>query len=107
MPNHLLSDTLKSWKQFTSRRAKKILHLREEPFWQPESYDHWIRSEEEKARIARYIRNNPVTAAVRASGRLEVEQRVWGKIVAPLRSADFSATGRIRCGEQVCCIAGF
>jgi hypothetical protein len=23
------------------------------------------------------------------------------------RSADFSATGRIRCGEQVCCIAGF
>jgi cytochrome c-type biogenesis protein CcmH/NrfF len=42
MPNHLLSNILKSWKQFTSRRAKKILNLNEEPFWQPEPYDHWI-----------------------------------------------------------------
>jgi REP element-mobilizing transposase RayT len=62
LPNHLLSDILKSWKQFTSRRAKKILAMGEEPFWQPESYDHWIRNDDEKARIARYIRNNPVTA---------------------------------------------
>jgi REP element-mobilizing transposase RayT len=62
MPNHLLSDILKSWKQFTSRRAKKILSMAAEPFWQPESYDHWIRNDDEKARIARYIRNNPVTA---------------------------------------------
>jgi len=98
MPNHLLSDILKSWKQFTSRRAKKILHLGEEPFWQPESYDHWIRNDEERARIARYIRNNPVTAGpVRAPGRLEVEHRVWANVVAWSRSADF----------EVCCVAGF
>jgi REP element-mobilizing transposase RayT len=64
MPNHLLSGILKSWKQFTSRRAKKILGMGEEAFWQPESYDHWIRSDEEKARISRYIRNNPVTAGL-------------------------------------------
>lgn len=64
MPNYLLGDILKSWKQFTSRRAKKILAMGEESFWQPESYDHWIRSEDEKARIARYIRNNPVTAGL-------------------------------------------
>ena len=64
MPNHLLSDILKSWKQFTSRRAKKILGLGEEPFWQPESYDHWIRNDDEKARISRYIRNNPMTAGL-------------------------------------------
>ncbi len=64
MPDHLLSDILKSWKQFSSRRAKKILGLGEEPFWQPESYDHWIRNDEEKARISRYIRNNPVTAGL-------------------------------------------
>jgi REP element-mobilizing transposase RayT len=64
MPNHLMSDILKSWKQFTSRRAKKIVGLGEEPFWQTESYDHWIRSDEEKARIARYIRNNPVSAGL-------------------------------------------
>jgi REP element-mobilizing transposase RayT len=67
MPNHLMSDILKSWKQFTSRRAKKIVGLGEDPFWQPESYDHWIRSDEEKARIARYIRNNPVSAGLCAS----------------------------------------
>ena len=64
MPNNLLSDILKSWKQFTARRAKKILALGLEPFWQAESYDHWIRSEAEHARIARYIRNNPVTAGL-------------------------------------------
>jgi REP element-mobilizing transposase RayT len=64
MPNHLLSDILKSWKQFSSRRAKIILGLGEEPFWQRESFDHWIRNDTEKARIARYIRNNPVTAGL-------------------------------------------
>jgi REP element-mobilizing transposase RayT len=64
MPNHLLRDILKSWKQFTSRRAKKILGMGEAPFWQPESYDHWIRNDDEKARIIRYIRNNPVTAGL-------------------------------------------
>ncbi len=32
MPNHVLSDILNSWKQFTSRRAKKILGLGEVPF---------------------------------------------------------------------------
>ena len=62
MPNHLLSDILKSWKQFTSRSAKKIVGLGKEPFWQPESYDHWIRNDEEESRIRTYIRNNPVKA---------------------------------------------
>jgi REP element-mobilizing transposase RayT len=64
MPNYLLGDILKSWKQFTSRRAKKLVGMGEESFWQLESYDHWIRSDEEKARIARYIRNNPVTVGL-------------------------------------------
>jgi REP element-mobilizing transposase RayT len=62
MPNQLLGDILKSWKQFSSRRAKKLLGLGEEPFWQRESFDHWIRSDKEQARISRYIRNNPVAA---------------------------------------------
>lgn len=64
MPNHLLGDILKSWKQFTGRRTKKLLGLAREPFWQRESYDHWIRDDEEQARISRYIRNNPVTAGL-------------------------------------------
>jgi len=64
MPNHLLSNIVKTWKQFTSRRAKEILGLGKEPFWHPEPYDHWIRNDEEKSRISRYIRNNPVTAGL-------------------------------------------
>jgi type I restriction enzyme R subunit/putative DNA methylase len=64
MPNHVLSDILKSWKQFTSRKAKRIIAMGDEPFWQPESYDHWIRDDDERARIARYIRNNPVSAGL-------------------------------------------
>lgn len=62
MPNSQLSEVLKSWKQFTSRAAKRALGLGDEPFWQRESYDHWIRSDGENARIARYIVNNPVLA---------------------------------------------
>ena len=62
MPNHLVGDLVKSWKQFTSLRAKRMLGLPEGRFWQPESFDHWVRNDEERARIARYIRNNPVTA---------------------------------------------
>lgn len=62
MPNEVLGEILKSWKQFTSRRAKPMVGVKDGHFWQPESFDHWIRGDEEKARICRYIRNNPVTA---------------------------------------------
>jgi REP element-mobilizing transposase RayT len=64
MPNELLSDILKSWKQYSSRRAKPLLGIGDKPFWQPESYDHWIRDDQEKARICRYVRNNPVSASL-------------------------------------------
>jgi hypothetical protein len=40
------------------------IHTRSGRFWEPESYDHWIRNDEEKARIRRCIRNNPVTAGL-------------------------------------------
>ncbi|MBK9140781.1 MAG: transposase [Verrucomicrobia bacterium] len=62
MPNHLVGQIVKSWKQFTSLRAKRMLGLPEGRFWQPEPFDHWVRDDAERARIARYIRNNPVTA---------------------------------------------
>jgi REP element-mobilizing transposase RayT len=61
-PNQVVGAIVKSWKQFTSLRAKKILGLAEGRFWQPEAFDHWVRDDEERARIARYIRNNPVAA---------------------------------------------
>jgi REP element-mobilizing transposase RayT len=62
MPNHTLSAILQSRKRHTARQANLLLGRTGETFWQHESYDHWIRDDEEKARIRRYIRNNPVKA---------------------------------------------
>lgn len=35
---------------------------RSEQFWQHETWDHWVRDEEELVRIVRYIESNPVAA---------------------------------------------
>ena len=62
MPNQVIGEIVKSWKGYTGREANKILKQTGQPFWQPEPFDHWIRDDEEKVRIRRYVRNNPVTA---------------------------------------------
>ena len=56
------SRLLKSLKGGTAREANRLLHRTGEPFWQRESYDHWVRDEREWKRIAFYIENNPVRA---------------------------------------------
>jgi putative transposase len=53
---------LKSLKGSTAREANRILNRTGEPFWQRESYDHWVRSAQEWNRIARYIERNPLKA---------------------------------------------
>jgi len=72
MPNHIhlffeltggrLKPVLESFKQRTGREATKLTSGRHERFWQREWFDHWSRSDEEDARIMRYIRENPVKA---------------------------------------------
>jgi REP element-mobilizing transposase RayT len=62
MPNHFLGDIVKSWKGFTAHEANKLLGRTGQNFWQPESFDHWIRNEAEMERICRYVERNPVTA---------------------------------------------
>jgi REP element-mobilizing transposase RayT len=62
MPNQTLSDILKSRKRHTARQANLFLGKTGASFWQRESFDHWIRNDDEKARIRRYIRMNPVNA---------------------------------------------
>ncbi len=47
----------------TAREANLLLG-RTGPFWQAESYDHWVRSTEEFRKIANYIENNPVVAGL-------------------------------------------
>ena len=64
MPDFTLSEILKSRKRHTARQANLILGTTGETFWQPESYDHWIRTDEKKSRIRRYIRMNPVKAGL-------------------------------------------
>jgi REP element-mobilizing transposase RayT len=64
MPNQILSAILQSRKRQSAREANKLLGRTGQVFWQPESYDHWIRDPEEKARICKYIRNNPVKAGL-------------------------------------------
>jgi REP element-mobilizing transposase RayT len=62
MPNETLSRILHSWKRYSAFEANKLLKRTGESFWQTESYDHWIRTDEEHARCCRYIMNNPVKA---------------------------------------------
>jgi REP element-mobilizing transposase RayT len=54
----------KAIKGFTAREANKILRRTGQRFWQDESFDHWVRNEEEFYRIVRYIENNPVKAGL-------------------------------------------
>jgi hypothetical protein len=48
-----------SLKGFTAREANRLPGGTGTPFWQKESYDHWVRNEEEFRRIARCIENKP------------------------------------------------
>jgi REP element-mobilizing transposase RayT len=58
------SKLLQSVKGFTAREANKVLGRTGEPFWQSESYDHWVRNEKEFDKVRRYIENNPIQAGL-------------------------------------------
>jgi REP element-mobilizing transposase RayT len=55
---------MKSLKGASAREANRLLQRTGEPFWQKESYDHWVREEVELIRIRSYIENNPVKAGL-------------------------------------------
>jgi REP element-mobilizing transposase RayT len=58
-----LSLVIGKWKEWT---AKRILALAngEAPLWQPEFFDHLLRSEESRSAKWSYIRENPVHAGL-------------------------------------------
>ncbi|RME04647.1 MAG: hypothetical protein D6805_02280 [Planctomycetota bacterium] len=58
-----LTDTLRLIKGRTARRCNQILG-RQGKFWQPESYDHVIRNENEQEKTLAYILHNPVKAGL-------------------------------------------
>ena len=64
IPNHTVSQIIKSWKQYSGVRANRILKRVGTEFWQPESFDHWIRDDQEHYRCCRYVIYNPVKAGL-------------------------------------------
>jgi putative transposase len=85
MPNHVhmlitpkmhVGEIMQSLKRFTARQANRILGLTGNPFWQDESYDRLVRTDDEFDRIVRYIEMNPVHAGL----VIEPEQFPWSSI---------------------------
>jgi REP element-mobilizing transposase RayT len=54
----------KGLKGTTARLANAILHRTGQPFWQDESFDHWVRNDSQFVRIKNYIEQNPVKAGL-------------------------------------------
>ncbi len=63
-PQVLLPRITRTIKGFTAREANRLLGRIGMPFWQAESFDHWVRNEGEFNRIAHYIEQNPVKAGL-------------------------------------------
>lgn len=59
-----LHKALMNIKSASARAANAALGRTGMPFWQDESYDHWVRSDRERSSIVRYIHNNPVNAGL-------------------------------------------
>lgn len=73
MPNHvhllILPQVpvavLRRWlKGSTAREANRILGRTGQPFWQDESYDHYLRQRSQIDRTVTYIEQNPVSAGL-------------------------------------------
>ncbi|MCU0444572.1 MAG: transposase [Microscillaceae bacterium] len=62
-PYHNLDKIMDSLKGFTAYQANRQLG-RKGHFWQAESYDRVIRTQEELENIIRYVLNNPVKAGI-------------------------------------------
>ena len=70
MPNHVhmllepkveLRQITRAIKGNSARTCNDLLHRTGLPFWQEESYDHWVRTSASFGKIRRYIERNPVS----------------------------------------------
>ena len=64
----------------TSRDANVILGRTGQPFWQDESYDHWVRDERQFHRVVAYIEENPVSAGFVAAPDQWQWSSMWGML---------------------------
>jgi len=56
---HGLSEFVRAFKSFSSRRVHENVQTFKSKVWQPRFYDHVIRDDSEIARIRNYIADNP------------------------------------------------
>lgn len=68
---HVLLDPLVPLRRITggikgvsARDANGVLGRTGKPFWQDESFDHWVRNEAQFERVRTYIERNPVKAGL-------------------------------------------
>ena len=76
MPNHVhllilplvpVCKIMRWVKGSSSRAANRILDRTGQPFWQDESYDHYLRRSDHISRTIAYIEENPVSAGLVSS----------------------------------------
>jgi REP element-mobilizing transposase RayT len=58
-PNHGLSEFIRAFKSFSSRRINEYRRTKKPEIWQPRFHDHIIRSNRSLNMIRAYINNNP------------------------------------------------
>jgi len=63
-PHKSLSEVTRAVKKTSARQANLILGRSGLPFWEDESYDHWVRNGKQFDRIVQYIESNPVKAGL-------------------------------------------
>ena len=85
------SRFLQSVKGYTAREANRLLGRTGQPFWQAESYDHWVRDDGEWERIKAYVENNPVKAGLVANAEDYPWSSAAGKAEMNLGSAGLTA----------------
>lgn len=57
---HGISEFVRAFKTFSSRRINKLRNAQSVPVWQTRYYDHIIQNEKELSEICDYINNNPL-----------------------------------------------
>jgi REP element-mobilizing transposase RayT len=81
-----LSKLIGSLKMATATEANLLLRRTGMPFWQDESFDRIVRTDDEFRRVSRYIENNPVRAGLcsrpedypwSSAGGLGARRRPW------------------------------
>ena len=97
---------MKSLKGYSAYQANRVLGRAGEPFWQRESYDHWVRNQEERQRIASsYIENNPVKAGVIAQAEdyrwSSAHATWWAKLDSPSVGTSADVARKTVCATDI------